>query len=100
MTGRSEKSKAEKLFGERESKDRFFLIPKNRGKNRILQNLFEGEDLQRIREQLGIPRNSSFEKTIAALHFAPEKANIMAKISDQTRRNFDELYASLRLAIA
>jgi predicted ATP-dependent endonuclease of OLD family len=89
-TGKREFNRAIELFGEAEADKRFFLLPSN-GKDRILQDLFEGEDLRLIRTNLGIP-DASFEKTIASLHFAPEKAELLGKLSSKTRHNFARLY--------
>jgi len=98
-TGRRELKRASELFGDGEAKGRFFLLPSESGNNRILQNLFDGEDLRMIREALQIP-DASFEKTIATLHFATEKADLMARLSAKTRDNFAELYETLRVGVA
>jgi AAA ATPase domain len=98
-TGRREKARAEALFGEPESEDRFFVLPSETGRDRILQNLFEGEDLGTIRTDLGLDTDASFEKTLAALHFSPEKTIIVSKFTSRTRQNFKELYATIGLAI-
>jgi predicted ATP-dependent endonuclease of OLD family len=94
-TGRRERQRAMSLFGEMEGKSRFFLLPLLKGKTRILQDLFEGEDIRMVRTELRLPPASSFEKTIAALHFAPEKAEVLAKLTDRTRGNFADLYSTL-----
>jgi AAA15 family ATPase/GTPase len=94
-TGRASRQKAEKLFGEEEAKDRFFVLPSS--EDCILQNLFTGDDLVMIRESLSLPNGSSFEKTIAALHFDSEKASVLAKFTEKTRSNFSEVYAMLGL---
>lgn len=94
--GRNELQRATDLFGEREAKGRFLVLPGKPGANRILQNLFEGEDLKMIRDKLNIPE-ASFKKTIVALYFAPEQADLMAKVTSKTRDNFARLYEVLHL---
>lgn len=96
-SGRKAKAKAETLFGEAEAKNKFFLLPRKNGNtgNRILQNLFEGDDLVMVRESLNLPKETSFEKTIAALYFAPEKVQILTKFSERSRNNFAELFAAI-----
>lgn len=97
--GRRELERATEIFGEQQAKGRFFLLPSESEKNRILQNLLDGEDLRMIRQALQIP-DASFEKTVAALYFAAEKADLMARLSSKTRQNFSELYETLRLDVA
>lgn len=98
-TGRAEKGRAEEVFGELEAKDRFFLLPVSNEKNRILQNLFSGDDLTMMRNQLQLSKGASFEKTIAALHFTADKSHIVALISKTTRENFEEVYKRLGLNV-
>lgn len=59
-TGQKEKQRAAELFGEMEAKDRFFVLPKTKGKSRILQDLFDGGDLRMIRSELKLPPNTAF----------------------------------------
>ncbi len=98
-TGRKEKRRAEEVFGELEAKDRFFVLPAPNETNRILQNLFSGEDLTMMRDQLQLAKDASFEKTIAALHFTADKSHIVARISKKTRENFEEVYKELDLDV-
>ncbi len=96
-TGRKEMKRAEEVFGESEAKDRFFLLPLGSGRNRILQDLFTGEDLRMMRDQMQLAKDASFEKTLAALHFTPAKSQILPLISNATRDNFETVYGELRL---
>src|SRR5438270_4155248 len=91
--GRKEMKRAEDVFGALEATDRFFLLPSAAGKNRILQDLFAGDDLASIRHELDLAKTASFEKTIAALHFSPDRSRLAGNISKTTRRNFEELYS-------
>lgn len=94
--GRKAKRNAENLFGPEIAEKSFYLLPVSQGTKRIMQNLFDPPDLKLFREELGIP-DSSFEKTIAALFFSPQKGELVAKISQKTRANFEELFRSLNL---
>lgn len=94
--GIDEKTKAENIFNEIESK-RFFALPKTaRQKKKILQNLFEGGDLNLIRTELGIPSNTNFNKTIIALYFSDKKDDILNKLSENTKNNFKEVFDELK----
>lgn len=94
--GRTAKRNTEDLFGSDIAEKSFFLLPAPQGTKRIMQDLFDPNDLKLFREGLGIPE-SSFEKTIAALFFSPQKGELVARISQTTRANFEELFRSLNL---
>lgn len=97
--GRKELGKAKKFFGNDEAK-KFLLLPiKNPGKNIILQNLFSGIDLKNIRENLGISKSTSFEKTIATLYFSKNKTSIVNKISLATKNNFKYAFQQIKRAL-
>src|SRR5260370_38411602 len=81
--GRYSKDRAEAIFGDEVSKRHFFLLPIAKGKNRILQNLFTGNDILMIKQELELPRNSSFEKVIASLFYNARKAEIVGKLSSR-----------------
>jgi len=88
--GRGAKLKTEKHFGAHESR-RFYLLPRARGSrsDRKAQNLFDGRDLSMIRDRLGIPMNSSFEKTVTALFYSTIRSSVLENVSSRTRANFD-----------
>ncbi len=94
--GRKAKSDAESHFGSEISGKSFHLLPNSQGSKRIMQDLFDQQDLRLFREELGIS-DSSFEKTVAAMFYSPRKGELIARISQATRTNFDELYRSLNL---
>ncbi len=92
--GRKEKDLAEKFFGEIEANSNFYLLPHktSRTKKTILQNLFTGNDLVMIKDELGLNRNSSFEKTILSLFYSKNKNKILKKISKDTKGNFKKVF--------
>jgi hypothetical protein len=93
--GRDSLRTAQGHFGEEEARSRFRLLSSGKAKNRILQNLVEGQDMQQIRALLSLPSNSSFEKTIAAWYYSRERAKILRAMSGKTRANFEQLFNSL-----
>jgi len=97
--GRRAKGRAAKVFGEEIDRRHFLLLPLKgpRARKRILQDLFAGDDLPMARRELGLPKNASFEKTIMLLYYDARREDILAKISLQTRQNFDEVFDHLRL---
>jgi hypothetical protein len=88
--------KARKHFGDEVAQQHFYLLPlKGTVRNRILQDLFIGDDLRYIKAALGLPNNSSFQKTITSLFYSPNKDLIINKISLQTKENFNNLFDNL-----
>ena len=89
---------AEKHFGKEVSDKRFFLLPlRNNAKKQILQDLYTGDDLKMIREELNITKSASFDKTIACLFYSPKKQSIINNLSNRTRDNFRDVLESLGL---
>lgn len=87
---------AKKYFGDEEAAKHFRLLPlKPRGRKRIIQNLIAGDDLNKIREKLDIPRNKSFKKTVAEWYYSPLRDKITKQASDPTKQNFQELFEGL-----
>ncbi len=94
--GIKSKEKAEDYFGTNESNGKFVLLPKlGRSRKTILQDLFSGNDMVMIKNALGIPRNTSFEKTITTLYYSSERNSIVENISTNTKTSFKELLTSL-----
>jgi len=90
---------ATRLFGTEIASRRFRLIPKtDENAKRILQDLFDGPDIRMIREELSLPSNSGFDKTISALYYSPRRAELVGRISGATKSRFEELFTSLELA--
>lgn len=97
-SGRKAKNDAEKHFGQKESSDKFYLLPiAGNSKNRILQNLFEADDIVMIKNKLFLPTDVSFEKTILSLYYSGKRSEIIGRISAATRKNFTDLFDSLKL---
>jgi hypothetical protein len=95
--GRRAAEAATSHFGEREAASHFVLLPKAspRAKNRLMQDLVEGAELKTIRQDLGLPPATSFDKTIVAWYYCNRNADIVRKHAPVTKRAFDELYESL-----
>lgn len=94
--GRKHKAEAVTKFSDELASDHFFLIPLvGNQRNRILQDLFNGIDLRMFRTELAISTDTSFEKTLVTLFYSPKRADILAKISAQTKANFDQLLESV-----
>jgi hypothetical protein len=91
--GKKESVKAQEFFGENESK-KFLLLPSEnpRKKSFILQDLFAGGDMKMIKQELGIPPNTSFEKTILMFYFSDKKNEILKKISPETSKAINHVY--------
>lgn len=92
--GRKAHQAAKERFG-KDIEHRLKLLPSKRGRNRIVQQLFAGEDLRMFRERLGLPLNSGFDRTIAMLFYSEQRQTILEEVSERTRSNFAELYADL-----
>ncbi len=81
------------------AKQRFFLLPlvgatKNR---RNLEDLFDVLDKKMILNQLGIRQATNFKKVIPDLYYAPNREDILAKISRATIDNFDAVFAMMNV---
>lgn len=95
--GRKEKEKAEIIFHDVES-EKFFALPKiSRSKKITLESLFDGNDVNLIKTELGIPNNTKFKKAIISLFFAKNKKDILNKISSKTKNNFKNVFEILNL---
>ena len=95
--GKKEHSKAVEFFGEQEAK-RFLLLPSDnpRKKKFMLQNLFSGTDMKMIRQELVIPANTAFEKTILMLYFSDNRKAIVNKISSETKKAVAHVYKKIK----
>jgi len=94
-------AEATRLFGPEVATRRLKLIPRRSGskaQKRIMQDLFAGQDLVRLRQELGLPGNAAFAKTIATLFYSPRRGELVSGISPETRARFEELYESLQLS--
>jgi len=97
--GRASREDATSHFGNVEAQLHFFLLPlKGKSKNRIMQNMIEGSDLVFLRESLNLTKNASFEKTIAAWYYVPNRNELLQQLSSITHQNFKNLFDELPLA--
>ncbi len=95
--GTEARKKAVEDFGEDQGKNRFFTLEtKSKPGKRILQDLFAGEDIVLIKEDLNLTKDTSFEKTISALYFSNQRESIIAKVSIKTKENFNEILEKVK----
>ncbi|MBI5214462.1 MAG: AAA family ATPase [Ignavibacteriae bacterium] len=87
--------KAKTFFGDEMANKHFFLLPSKNGKKRILQDLFEPIDLSMINNALQLNDKVSFEKKISSLFFDESKNEIVKKISQKTKDNFNNVFRSV-----
>jgi len=95
--GRQACEDAEAAFGPEMATKYFFLLPLGGRKKRRLEDLFDEKDSDMLRDRMGLPGNSSFEKTIASLFFHPTRTEIINDVSRATKNNFDEVFAHLQV---
>jgi hypothetical protein len=96
--GKRRYAEAVELFGEEVSRRNLRTLAAAHGTRRILQDLFHGDDLVMIREELELAQNCSFERTIHALFYSPLRVEVVQRVSTATRLAFSSLYESLSLA--
>lgn len=83
-------------FGEAEASDRFFdLSAASHSKAKILQDLFAGTDIVKIKKELALPTEAGFDKMIATLFYAPNRQDVINQISTETKRAFETMFATL-----
>jgi energy-coupling factor transporter ATP-binding protein EcfA2 len=96
--GRDQFAKASKRFGPTIASRHFRLLPEGSSKGkRIIQNLFDGNDLRKTRQELQLPDNCSFEHTIHALFYSSRRQELAEGMTQTTKGNFEQLYESLHL---
>jgi hypothetical protein len=96
--GQAKFQQASERFGSEITHKNLRLLPLSvKGGRRIMQNLFGGQDLTDIRTALGLSSDCSFERTLHALFYSPRKAELVKRMTEQTRSNFAELFDSLTL---
>lgn len=98
--GRKAYEKAKAYFGDEIADTHFHLLPlpSAKTKNTILQDLFIGSDIHKIKGELGIPVNSSFQKMITALFYSPNKATVLGEVSKETYQNFGRLFEHIGIS--
>ena len=96
--GRKRYEQAAQLFGVRVAERNLRLLPVASGcPRRIMQDLFEGADLVKIRAELGVQRDCSFERTLHELFYSPRRAELIQMVCQRTKHNFEQLFDSLSL---
>lgn len=92
--GREHYKKALKFFGETEG-EKFDLLPTRSGKDRRMEDMFERDDIEIIKQELKLDVDISYERVISTLYFtkSERRRKIIAMISEKTKSNFDILKA-------
>lgn len=92
--GRKARNSAEEKFGKEQADKYFFLIPAAPGRSkRILQDLFDPEDIKLMKDFLGLPGNTAFSKVLPSAFYAPNRADLVNQISTRTKQNFLTLFS-------
>jgi hypothetical protein len=94
--GRQKREEAARYFGD-EIADKFLkLLPfGSQTSKTIIQNLFDGQDLVKVRQELGLDAHCSFERTIQALFYSSRRGDLVNGMSQATRDNFSKVFESL-----
>jgi energy-coupling factor transporter ATP-binding protein EcfA2 len=95
--GRRGYDKAGKYFGEEIVTRNFFLLPSSNGSKRILQDLFDGTDLELITRSLKLEKNISFQRKISSLFYSKQRDEIVEKFKPRTKANFKEVFEMMGL---
>ncbi|MGO9618366.1 MAG: ATP-dependent nuclease, partial [Bryobacteraceae bacterium] len=96
--GRKQHARAVELFGPEVATRNLRLLPAPPGaKKWIMQNLFDGADLVKIRTELELSPDCSFERAIHALSYSPRRTELVQAMSQTTKQNFEQLFGSLSL---
>jgi hypothetical protein len=99
VKGRESLADATAHFGEEVAQNRFRILPKVPAhRQRILQDLFIGEDLVMLRRELSLPTDADFKKTIAAWFFSSRRNELLADMTQLTRDNFEGVYTALDIS--
>jgi predicted ATPase len=93
--GIEQMKRAQKYFGDIESK-RFILLPIEKGRRKArLENIYDAKELTDYKTHFGLPKNQSFEKTILHLFYSEKRDALLPKFFDNTKRNFLGVISSL-----
>lgn len=88
--GRNSKEKARNIFGEEEAK-KFQTLHNRDKKDRRMEEMFENDDINKIREKLKLPEDSTYETVLSTLYYSKLKSKAKEWISDETKKNFEIL---------
>lgn len=95
--GRNKFEKASEIFGDEIAKNKLRMLPSNGKKNKILQNLFDGNDMTMLRSELELSSNSSFERVLHTFFYSDRREELLNKIGPSTKKNFEDVFANLNL---
>ena len=96
--GRKQHAQAQALFGENIAARSFRVLPCTTPDCRwIMQNMFDGSDLVRIRHELGLAEDTSFERTVLTLFYSSGRESALERMTQATKLRFKELFDSLNL---
>lgn len=91
--GLKQKQRATLGFGDIVADKHFFTLQTDPSiVKRRLENLFDACDLDAAKNQLQLPTNTSFERTVQILYYDPKRDEIIAEFSGATRDHFEELF--------
>jgi hypothetical protein len=87
--------RARNYFGEFESKKFDRLPSRKEGKTRRMEQMFTQEDLEFIREELGLDHGLSYERIIATLYYTKKekRKKIVQGVTESCKSNFAALKA-------
>lgn len=88
--GRNSREKARNIFGEEEAK-RFQTLHKKNQTDRRMEEMFENNDISKIREKLKLPIDSKYETVLSTLYYSKLKNKAKEWISEETKSNFEIL---------
>ncbi len=88
--GRDSKDKARDIFGDEEAK-KFKTLHNKNGKDRRMEEMFENDDINSIKEKLKLPKESSYETVLSTLYYSKQKNKAKDWVSEDTKNNFEIL---------
>jgi hypothetical protein len=96
--GKKRFEEASEKFGLEIAEKHFRLLPSDGHETRrILQNLFDGHDLSLLRNELGLASDCSFERVIQTFFYSLRKSELLARIGQKSKANFNNVFDSLGL---
>ena len=91
--------KAQKDFGDVESKN-FYTLPNLYHKEKVrMEEMFEPEDMDMINEEIGLPKGSSYTLTISNLYYHKEKEKCLRNIKEKLTKKCKDNFANLSSTI-
>lgn len=87
--GRTSRDKAKVLFAEENNK--FQVLQNKNNLDRRMEEMFENNDIQTLRDKLKLSQDASYETVLSTLYYSKYKKNAKDLISDETIKNFQIL---------